>query len=736
VRGWGGWLGVAVVGCAVVAGGMAPASAAAGGGSAVHRAWLPRQIAGGAASSCADVLFVGARGTGETGPGTPGWDPKTDPYGGLGATVYAVKQALAADLGVTSVQTLPVSYNTNNVWIMLTDTSKYFADLSAGVTFTLNHLASQATSCPHQQIVLAGYSQGAMVMHRVLHKLGGTSAGKAVLARVVGAVLVGDGDQVPGDNGVTRYGTATQGAQGVGLAFTDQGSGSSTAKFPAAVGARVVSVCDAGDPVCDWHDDDLCDPYDPGCLVTWAHLVGIHLGYASGTLLASAAAWAARQVTGVGIWAPSSPPLPAGADPTAGATLSSLSCPSVCVALGYYTSTSAGAEQMLVSGSGSAWSATTVPSPPGASFPNLTQVACASATSCVAIGSYDDASGNEQGLLVTGGGSTWSAARAPLPSGAAADPQVTLTSVTCPAVSDCVAVGYYENSQSHWEGLALTWSGSSWTAAAVPAPAGKGNVSVLNSVACQTPTACVAAGQYQFQSSASAYALVATGAGSSWTPASAPAPGRLGTPAFAQLVSVACPSASTCVAAGDYLDDTGVARVMLLTRSGTSWLPATTPLPGGGTSSLWQVLQVACATASTCVVDGVYTDATGRYQVMVISGAGSSWTAVRAPLPRNAGSQAISPTTGYVAGLACASASLCVLDGSYIDTQNNPEALLIVGSGSAWAAGAARLPAGGVPGPDTVLNAIACPTTSACTAAGSYTDSGQTSQALLTTGPG
>ncbi len=49
---------------------------------------------------------------------------------------------------------------------------------------------------------------------------------------------------------------------------------------------------------------------------------------------------------------------------------------------------------------------------------SLQAVACALATSCVAVGDYQDASGNELGLLLTKSGSSWVAGKAPLPADA------------------------------------------------------------------------------------------------------------------------------------------------------------------------------------------------------------------------------------------------------------------------------------------------------------------------------
>ena len=71
---------------------------------------------------------------------------------------------------------------------------------------------------------------------------------------------------------------------------------------------------------------------------------------------------------------------------------------------------------------------------------------------------YTDSSGNGQGLLVTGSGTSWTAAEAPLPANAAADPVAGLTSVACPSASSCVTAGTYYGSGNH-QGLLVTGSG-------------------------------------------------------------------------------------------------------------------------------------------------------------------------------------------------------------------------------------------------------------------------------------
>ena len=97
--------------------------------------------------------------------------------------------------------------------------------------------------------------------------------------------------------------------------------------------------------------------------------------------------------------------------------------------------------------------ATTVPLPSGmANSPAISSVACPSARECVAVGYYSDSSGNLQGLLLTGHGSSWAAAKPPLPAGAAARPDTILSGVACPSARECVAIGSYNDSAGNFRG--------------------------------------------------------------------------------------------------------------------------------------------------------------------------------------------------------------------------------------------------------------------------------------------
>jgi hypothetical protein len=231
-----------------------------------------------AVSSCPEVLFVGARGSGE--PSTQG--------SGFGNEVDNVLTQIETDVGSgqRTFQATSVPYHAYSVWKLATNQAAYFQDLGAGVSWTMTYLAQQAQTCPDQQIVLAGYSQGAMVMHRVLHNLYSTPADQPILSRVDAAVLIGDGDQVPFDNEV-RDGSAWASADGVGQLLPAL-SHSSSVPFDSSLSNIVLRVCKRGDIVCDYQTSLALYGIPKG--------IAIHLSYTKSKPLLQAAAQAARNL--------------------------------------------------------------------------------------------------------------------------------------------------------------------------------------------------------------------------------------------------------------------------------------------------------------------------------------------------------------------------------------------------------------------------------------------------------
>jgi len=364
--------------------------------------------------------------------------------------------------------------------------------------------------------------------------------------------------------------------------------------------------------------------------------------------------------------------------------VSGVSCPSAsqCAAAGGYLDASERGQGLLLTGSGSSWTATEAPLPSNASASGnagTLGMSCSSASQCVAAGTYTDSSGHMQGLLLNGAGSLWTAMESPLPANASGTPDAGFFGASCPSASRCVAVGSYTDTAGNSQGLLLTGSGSSWTATEAPLPSNAASSpdASVSGVSCPSASQCVAVGYYQ-DTSGDTQGLLLTWSGSSWTAVEAPLPSNAEQDnESAGVYGVSCPSASQCVAVGEYQDASGNDQGLLLTGSGSSWTAAEAPLPADANSTAGAGMNdVSCPSASQCVVAGHYTGTSGDTQGLLLTGSGSSWTATRAPTPSNADGSG----TVYVMGVSCSSASQCVADGDYTDTSGDAQVYLLTGS--------------------------------------------------------
>ena len=125
--------------------------------------------------------------------------------------------------------------------------------------------------------------------------------------------------------------------------------------------------------------------------------------------------------------------------------LTSVSCTSssFCVATGYYSNGTVD-QNLLLTWNGSTWSLDSASSlSTSATQPNqLAGVSCASSTSCVAVGTFVNASKVDQTLVETFNGFTWHLAASPDTS--ATQPNQ-LAGVSCASIFYCSAAGNYSN---------------------------------------------------------------------------------------------------------------------------------------------------------------------------------------------------------------------------------------------------------------------------------------------------
>ncbi|HEY1914128.1 MAG TPA: hypothetical protein VGH27_01000 [Streptosporangiaceae bacterium] len=242
-------------------------------------------------------------------------------------------------------------------------------------------------------------------------------------------------------------------------------------------------------------------------------------------------------------WTVQPTPTPKGATR---AFLSAVDCTSSsnCLAVGDYSGKN-GRDQFLLAErwNGTSWKLSGTQTPSGSTSTDLNAVSCASARSCIAVGSTNASSDNM--LAETWSGAGWTLMSTPSPSNGGG-----LTGVSCPAVNSCTASGGYYNGSADVT-LAEHWDGTSWTQQTTPNPKGS-TVTQLTDVSCASTTRCVATGSQYKMHIPSSLSEVATG--SSW---SVKQPGSPSGSIESVLSSVSCPTTSDCTAVGFWENSSG-----------------------------------------------------------------------------------------------------------------------------------------------------------------------------------
>lgn len=679
-------------------------------------------------SACSSLYFISAMGSGEAQEAgyKSGDDVPTTGKRALGISpqTEAVYNALTAQLSAEHIKTPVIFYqlpytaasvaglvtgvkspNVLQDWdqLMHNNLPAYIAGEQQGEAKLVGYLTYLYYECYpigiEPMVVLAGYSQGAMIVHNILNELAG-DPNTGYLSLIKGAVLLADPERMPNSD-VVNFGSAPIGSYGLchtldALLIPHTTTSSScvapnvTTDISSNVASIAYQVCNTNDLVCDtsglFHLTSKAVPTLSNLssfLVEYRLGTSVHSGpgYKGGTAVTTAAKGVARRLAKDGLGSPSSPPsssppssppsspssssAPAGSSWTAaeapvpagtsGLSLYGVSCVSAsqCVAVG----NAGDGSGAILTESGGSWTAAEAPLPAGASSPELMGVSCVSASQCVVVGYDRDASGANGELLLTESGGSWTAVQAPLPAGAT---EGVLMGVSCVSASQCVAVGAADDAASGnvWD-LLLTESDGSWTAA--DAPTGVSTRGQLNGVSCWSASSCVATGTYGDTS------VVLTESGGSWTSATAPTADNENS---GDVRGVSCVSAAQCVAAGYTADGNG----LLLTDSGGSWTGALAPVPDNASGATVELTGISCGSASQCVATG-YTPY-GAQDGLLLTGSNGSWTAAEAPLPANA---TTSPSSHFVMGVSCVSATHCVAVGSYSysDTSEVTDGLIL-----------------------------------------------------------
>lgn len=372
----------------------------------------------------------------------------------------------------------------------------------------------------------------------------------------------------------------------------------------------------------------------------------------------------------------------------------------------------------------------------------LPTLSCPSAGNCIAAGAYSDANRVVQALIATETAGQWSNPRRLVaPSNAATKANLTIVSLSCSSLANCVVGGNYQDTSGDTQSFVATKSAGTWTNARrvnlPPNAATSGQVSSVRTVSCSAVGTCSAVGYYLDNTASYARTLVFTWSESAgnWSNArqlTLP-PGTNFNP-FATVGQIACATNNTCAAIGSYVDSQNVARGLLISRANATWNARPLVLPANANAYPEATLsELSCVSAGNCVAIGTYTANDGAINALSVTEVGGVWARAR-PMVMPAGAAANPHVFFYgYSGVDCSSPGNCAAGGQYRDRAGAYQGFLINEVNGTWrAATQLTLPNGAAAaGRNGGVVAISCPTNGTCSAGAAYLNAAGQYQALL-----
>ena len=431
------------------------------------------------------------------------------------------------------------------------------------------------------------------------------------------------------------------------------------------------------------------------------------------------------------------------------AGVTSLSCTGAgdCSAGGSYGDNSGATTAFVVDETGGVWGkARVIPGTAGYYNTSVAAVSCASPGNCSAGGTVGVYTGADvpwrwQAYVVNETDGVWGTAEiVPGTSALNVGDNGAVNSVSCTAVGDCTAGGYYDTSawdtQPLLEGFVADETDGVWgTAHSVPLVSGLANTSVT-SVSCASPGNCAAGGSDYTSNDAPVVgqAFVMDETGGVWGSAEeVPGTVALNVGEDASVDSVSCTAVGDCVAGGYYnVGTTGSStrdlQAFVVDESGGTWgpaqeVPGTAALNAGADA---QVTSVSCASPGNCSAGGTYAGATAALtqQAFIVNETGGVWgKAEKVPGLATGAAKDDSEVTS----VSCASAGNCSA-GGYDDgtvsfgTEATGRAFVVDEAGGTWGT-AHEVPgmtAINTNGYLTAVASVSCVSATNCAAGGSY----------------
>jgi hypothetical protein len=184
------------------------------------------------------------------------------------------------------------------------------------------------------------------------------------------------------------------------------------------------------------------------------------------------------------------------------------------------------------------------------------------------------------------------------------------------------------------------------------------------------------------------------------------------------LSGVSCPSPTTCTAIGGYTNSSGIGATLAERWNGSGWTIQATPTPTGASSS--GLSSVSCPSPTTCTAVGGYTANKGSGATLAEGWTRSGWAIESTPDASGASFSSLN-------GVSCPSSTTCTAVGTYTEGTGASATLAERWSSNSWAIQTTPNASGGT---GSGLSGVSCPTTTTCSAVGGYTDASGTGVTL------
>ena len=342
-----------------------------------------------------------------------------------------------------------------------------------------------------------------------------------------------------------------------------------------------------------------------------------------------------------------------------GNTLTGVACASAttCVAVGWIgePERDAAVQSFIERWNGAGWVTDPVGTHPAAAPSALTAASCVQGGMCFAVGWQPGGEGQSGPLIERRFGDDWRTVTSPA-RGAA-----TLTGVSCLRSSTCFAVGSYAPNARDTRTLVERWNGRSWALADSPNPdtAAGARANRLLSVSCPT-LVCFAVGAV---GSGTARPLIERWDGSKWTVV--PGPTVIGS---SLLDAVSCSSPTKCFAVGQ----SSKGKSLTERWDGKAWAILAAPAASGADD----LTGVSCVSATVCVAVGASTSHGVRH-ALVLHWNGESWS--RQSVANGAGSA--------LRAVSCTGPTRCVAVGSIATAAGSAPLVATTNDGTSWQVG-------------------------------------------------